>query len=232
MEPLGKTMKIEYNNNHSETDALKMHACTELPKYTTSCNWSDTCRCAIQGWLMHFLPKEEGIRRTNPIGPTKRQVTKARKRNRKKKSSKYLQTSNLDIDDNVLISNYSRTKKFDPIFQATPSTVTTTENDGRTITIETPDGQQLKRHPDDIKLYNSYHSPKKEETSESTIQEKDMLCKWHRIWQAPYNSDYYEAGNDDRDENYWEEAPQPIIRRSNRQRIPNRKYYNENFRPY
>ena len=84
MEPLGKTMKIEYNNNHSETDALKMHACTELPKYTTSCNWSDTCRCAIQGWLMHFLPKEEGIRRTNPIGPTKRQVTKARKRNRKK----------------------------------------------------------------------------------------------------------------------------------------------------
>ena len=143
MEPLGKTMKIVYNNNHSETDALKMHACTELPKYTTSCNWSDTCRCAIQGWLMHFLPKEEGIRRTNPIGPTKRQVTKARKRNRKKKSSKYLQTSNLDIDDNVLISNYSRTKKFDPIFQATPSTVTTTENDGRTITIETPDGQQL-----------------------------------------------------------------------------------------
>ena len=59
-----------------------------------------------------------------------------------------------------------------------------------------------------------------------------MLCKWHRIWQAPYTSDYYEAGNDDRDENYWEEAPQPIIRRSNRQRIPNRKYYNENFRPY
>ena len=59
-----------------------------------------------------------------------------------------------------------------------------------------------------------------------------MLCKWHRIWQAPYNSDYYEAGNGNRDENYWEEALQPIIRRSNRQRIPNRKYYNENFRPY
>ena len=32
--------------------------------------------------------------------------------------------------------------------------------------------------------------------------------------------------------NYWEEALQPIIRRSNRQRIPYQKYYNENFRPY
>ena len=84
MKPLGKKMKIAYNNNHSETDALKMHASTELPKYTTSCNRRDTCRYAIQGWFMHFLPKEEGIRRTNPIGKTKRQVAKARKRNRKK----------------------------------------------------------------------------------------------------------------------------------------------------
>ena len=59
---------------------------------------------------------------------------------------------NLDIGDNVLIRNYSRTKKFDPIFQPTPSTVTTVENDGRTITIETLDGQLLKRHSDDINL--------------------------------------------------------------------------------
>ena len=54
-----------------------------------------------------------------------------------------------------------------------------------------------------------------------TTQEKDILREWHRIWQAQYNRDYYGAGNDDGDENYWEEAPQPIIRRFNRQRIPN-----------
>ena len=165
---------------------------------------------------MHFIPKKEGIRRTNPIGTTKRQAVKARKKNRKK----------------FIIRNYSRTKKSDPIFLPTPSTVKATENDGRIITIETPNGQQLKRHPDSIKLCNNYHSCNKEETSEPTIQEKEILRKWHRIWQTPYNSDYYEAGNDDGDENYWEEALQPIIRRSNRQRIPYQTYYNENFRPY
>ena len=88
------------------------------------------------------------------------------------------------------------------------------ESGRRTIAIETPNGQQLKCHPDDIKLYNNYHSPKKEETSEPTIQEKDILREWHRIWQAPFNSNYYEAGNDDGDENYWKETPQPIIRHS------------------
>ena len=92
------------------------------------------------GMVYTLLSKKKGIRQTNPIG-TKRNKQLKREREIEKNSSKYRQTSNLDIGDNVLIRNYSHTKKFNPIFQLARSTVIAIESDGRTVTIETTNGQ-------------------------------------------------------------------------------------------
>ena len=80
-------------------------------------------------------------------------------------SSKYKKASEISIGDNVLVRNYRRRSKFQPLFIPEQYIVTGISDYGRKLNIERiADGQTLIRHPDDLKLFCLPARPAPEKT--------------------------------------------------------------------
>ena len=158
MRPLGKTMKIAHHNGVPEKTALN-----QLLQ-----NYRDTPHpsTGIPPAAMLFRDSIAGVfpKKSIPDSDveTARNYDKLQKCDKQDtiNSSKYKKTSNITVGDPVLVRNYRRRSKFQPIFAPEQYVVTGISDYGRKLKIErVSDGQELIRHPDDLKVHEVPSEP-------------------------------------------------------------------------
>jgi hypothetical protein len=85
-----------------------------------------------------------------------REKDKAMKQDRQDQvnASKYKIPSEFQIGDDVMLRNYRKSSKFDPVFLPEHCEIVECSDDGQFLTIERKrDGRIFKRHPDGVKCY-------------------------------------------------------------------------------
>ena len=219
MRPLGKTMKIAHATSTNEKEALS----------TLLNNYRNTPHPAtgIAPSAMFFRDGEQSIFPRHSV--TDQDVAAARERDLLLKkthqttvnSGKYRIPSHFSVGDQVLVRNYQKVRKFDPTFLPEQFVVIDVTNNGQCILIEgMSNGTTLKRHPDDLKLFEGpIISPHLEEKQ----SERDVLHEhMSRLSQAVGDDDAYEM-----------ETPKLLYdmgnRRSQRFGRANPRYYNEDY---
>jgi hypothetical protein len=219
MRPLGKTLKIGHRNHQSEAQNVQevLNSYRQTPHPSTGIPPAD----------MMF---RDGLRSTFPRRTvTDDLVAQSRQRDLKLKmkneeevnSSKYRQASSFRVGDRVLVRNYKKSSKFDPLFLPEPFVVTVIDGNSNKITIQAK-GQILDRHPDDIKLFHGvYNDSCADEETSNNFQFGEL-----------------EYDDDSADEGVIFSHPHPVNaappiqqepRRSNREKTRNPRYFNDNF---
>ena len=196
MKPLGKAMKMAIDSSNSLQTAL-----THLLN-----NYRDTPHPATG------LPPSAMLFRDPPnsvfprVAVSDKQIQVARKQDVESKlerqvdvnSSKYKKRSEVGIGDWVLIRNFNKKSKFDPLFQPKPCMVKQSENGW--VVLER-DGSSYRRHLDDIKPLQ-YQPPQKNATDIAA----DTDTEWQ--WKIP---------EQDEDESYGFLLPDNIQQRNQRE---------------
>ena len=177
MKPLGKVMKIAAHNKQSEQGALSqlLNDYRSTPHPATGVPPSQMMfRDPPSGSFPSKELNDETIQRA--VSRDK-ELKKARKE--KINSSKYKKHEKTRKGDRVLLRNYKRTSKFQPLFLPDPFTVTSV--DGAKITGER-DGKVLKRHLDDVKTIPV--NIQKTSTSPNTeiSKSQDSVGSWQRAF--------------------------------------------------
>ena len=149
MRHLGKAMKIAHMNKENEKDSLEL----------LLNNYRDRPHSATGLTPVSMLFRDD----KRSIFPRKSVRTKgiieAKEKDQKMKlqrtnglnESKYKKEDEIDIGDRILIRNYRKEHKFDPLFLPQPYLVFSTNKNYVTIQNEF-DGGVLNRHRDDIKV--------------------------------------------------------------------------------
>ena len=179
MKPLGKTMKIAHYNMNSEKKALQ-----KLLE-----NYRDTPHPAtgVPPSAMLFRDSLSGSFPRKSV--TEDMIQSARQHDAKQKleyqnsanQSKYKKQSQVSVGDQVLVRNYKKRSKFDPIFLPEPFVITEIRDQGRKLELEKiDDGKVLYRHPDDIKktvISDRHSETSNENTSDPWNDQWDLLCE-------------------------------------------------------
>ena len=140
-------------------------------------------------------------------------------------ASKYRKESEFQPGELVLLRNFNKTSKFDPIFNPEPYTILDVDPVAKKLVLESSStSRQMIRHPDDVK---SYHGSK----LRNSIAEDPS----HPVGFPHSNEEYeddVETVAEDSNENATAaestvESPPP--RRSERQRALNQRYFNDDF---
>ena len=220
MRPLGKTMKIAHASHSSEKAALQ----TLLQNYRNTPH-STT---GISPATMMFRDGEQTV--FPRVKVTDEQVAAAQAQeliqkqcNQEKiNSGKFRVSSCFAVGDRVLMRNYNKTRKFDPIFSPDPCVVVDVADNGRLLTIERlRDGAEFRRHPDDVRLFHGDTDNLQRIPTEQEIF-KEYLSQFPHY-----------AEDEDADGDSWEPLQEQQVQapggRPQRVRQPNRRYYNENF---
>ena len=152
MKPLGKAMKIAHYTGSNEQKTL-----TKLLD-----NYRDTPDPAT-GIPPSGMMCRNTFSNTFPskaISDSEVELSKAHDHHLKEKreqavnSSKYKKPSDIKIGDFVILKNFNRKSKFDPIFLPDQYMVTDATDHGRKLVVKrTSDNQLLIRHPDDVKPF-------------------------------------------------------------------------------
>ena len=88
-------------------------------------------------------------------------------------SSKYRKSSDMSAGDIVMIRNYKKHSKFDPVFIPEAFKVLDVSEDGRLlIIVRNCDGKTFRRHPDDVKPFKGQFPAITERISEDK--------QWHK----------------------------------------------------
>lgn len=188
MRPLGKTMKIANYNRSNDRQALD-----NLLR-----NYRDTPHPSTG------IPPSAMLFRSSMSGPFPARavndddVEAARKYDRQQKidkeeqinNSKFKQYSNIALGEPVLVRNYQRTSKFQPLFAPEQYIVTGIGDHGRKLEIERcSDGQTLLRHPDDLKRFHIPTCP----TTQRRVyvpNQWDMLNPYYQDQDIEYSNRY------------------------------------------
>ena len=139
------------------------------------------------------------------------------------------------MGDQVLVRNYNKKSKFEPIFLPERFVVADIMANGRIILVQsTRTDRFLRRHPNDLKHFEG-NIP--EPTNDRTFSEQDILQAWREAFASI--DDSFEHGMDDEDSgDEYEQVPlvrPPRERRPNtivrpqRERRPNTRYFNDNL---
>ena len=222
MRPLGKTMKIAHHSNKNEKEAIN----------TLLNNYRNTPHPAtgVPPSAMLFRDGENSIFPRQSA--TQEEIDAARKRDVEQKQEhelklndqKYKTRSQFKEDDHVLIRNYRKASKFDPIFMPEQYKIAQVSDQGRCLTLERiKDCVRLKRHPDDVKKYDGEFD---QENTVNTPSESETLQQY--MSKFAQMADNYEEWYDDCEEPNYAQV-QGNVRRSARNRQQNTRYYNENF---
>ena len=228
MKSVGKTMKIATQDRVSEKDALSqlLSNYRDTPHPATGVTPND---------MMFRDPPQSSFPRREI---TQQQIDNARTRDAELKhirqqkinASKYRQESIFRVGDTVLIRNFNKTSKYDPLFQRSPLVVKEVQNNGRCLTLQRlSDGKVYQRHPDDVKKYNGPWLP-------PPVQQQalgDEQCAQYLQGQM------WDLYNDESDYEMTFSTPLPPPpgfpplpqqnQRPVRQRLPNPRYYNDNL---
>ena len=164
-------------------------------------------------------------------------------RQEKINAGKYRQQSVFGVGDIVLMRNYDKTSKYDPLFQFSPLMVTEVQNGGRCLTIQRiSDGMTFKRHPDDLKPFKQHNTMQQ---SSNTLQHSDSATNLNEEQDAAIalqNSLHHQHSGHDDDElisfTFTQPPPNnippppgfpPLPGRPVRQHIPNPRYFNDHM---
>ena len=220
MRPLGKTMKIAHHTNSDVNAALQqlLENYRDTPHPSTGIPPSQMLfRDGMSGTFPYKPLDEKKIQ----LGIDKDKENKLQVE-QKINSSKFKKKLNLTIGDNVLIRNYKKRSKFDPIFLSEPFVVADVRDQGRSILVERiTDGQMFLRHPDDLRLTKTTAKSKKptenynyvDSSDEEPFDPTEHLPRYQQ--QLPQNDPEVPAQ---------EQAEEQIIRRSERNRRPPERY--------
>ena len=152
MKPIGKTMKITHHKGQDEKAALQ-----KLLE-----NYRDTPHPSTGVPPAAMLFRDSMTSAYPRKSVTEDKIETARRYDEQQKShhesdvnsSKYKQHANISLGDQVLVRNYNKTQKFQPLFCPEQYVVTDIADYGRKLQIERlSDGQTLVRHPDDLKQF-------------------------------------------------------------------------------
>ena len=153
MKPLGKAMKIGFNNKASETETLQsfLQSYRDTPHPSTGV--SPGAMLLRDGYRSIF-PRTQ---LSNKEVTDARELDNQHKNKRKMEynSSCRAKASNFQIGDQVLVRNFYKKSKFEPYFLPERFCITDTLAGGKIILVQsTRTGKFLKRHPNDLKMYN------------------------------------------------------------------------------
>ena len=230
MKPIGKAVKAACSQGNTEQKALSaaLRSYRQTPHIATG----------IAPSAMLF---RDGVKDGFPRAHvTEEQVVAARANDHKQKQkkqeqinqSKYRAESNFVVGEHVLVRNYKKHSKFDPMFIPEPFRVTDIHQSSKTITIRREnDGLELKRHPDDLKRFHGSSSVTMPSSFDAPYTASD-----NESFFMPSNADEDDAAGDsgiifgeERRELVEEDAREEAPRRSTRERIPNQRYVNDSF---
>lgn len=234
MKPLGKTMKIAHETKTNKGEALQ-HLLQ---------NYRDTPHpaTALPPGSMMF---RHGYRTTLPrVSVNSHQVDQARLRDQEQKkereakvnASKFRKATPIDIGDTVMLRNFNKKRKFDPNFSKDTFKVIAKSKENTVITVAREiDGMIFKRHPNDIKIVHN-PSDDKAERIMTEFEEIQMFHKQFAMLPDTEESDLHNIfidslpmhTNDSETSSPTASEPQ-TLRRSERTRKPNSRYFNEEF---
>ena len=175
MRPLGKSLKIANYSNVSEKDALnslmKNYRNTPHPATGISPNHMLFNTPTSDVFPRKFV-SEEDIQHAKKYDHLKKQIYED-----KINSTKYIKNSNILVGDTVIIRNYKKQRKFDPIFHPDQYIVLSIRDFGRRLELERlRDGKLFSRHPNDVKKV--HENP---ENPQNTESEQPMTDLWKEI---------------------------------------------------
>ena len=223
MKPLGKTMKIAQNGTR-ENDALQQ----------LILNYRDTPHPAT-GLATGTMMFRDRYRTVFPrVSATEKQVQEARKKDKMMKeirqdrinTSKFRKTTRIKIGDFVLLRNFNKTRKFDPVFGHDIHKIVVIVTDSVVMAKREKDGKLFKRHLDDIKMANQFDIQSQpvlnKVTEKSEVEEFHKICEEIQHEEYSDNSDIIFTSGSITDTNEG-------LRRSGRERCQNTLYFNDNF---
>ena len=132
-------------------------------------------------------------------GARQRDLNQKKTHQEKVNSGKFKITSHYDLGERVLVRNYKKTRKFEPVFLPQEYVIVDISDKGQYLTLEAvKDGSVLTRHPDDVKKYAGptllSHPREDEQFSERKIHQEYMS----RLSQAAGDEDYDDGSPWDR----------------------------------
>lgn len=239
MKPLGKAMKIGNSNHQKETEVL-----SNLLK-----NYRDTPHPAtgVSPSAMMFRDGQKYCFPRKAISES--QVKDARNRDHAQKqerqisfnAAKYTHPASLNIGDKVLLRNYKKKSKFDCTFIPGDYYVIGTSDDGRQVLVESDlDKKLFRRHPDDLKKFeesavesvrSGTGSPQQyDEDYQMEDNDDDDGDDKDHILDGPHTDAATEAVNAEDNQHVIPHPHENLhLRRSSRQPIPNKRYFNPDF---
>ena len=232
MKSVGKTMKIATQNKNSERDALAqlLSNYRDTPHPATGVTPND---------MMFRNPPQSCFPRRDVL---EQHIHDARvrdaeiKNDRQEKinSGKYRHQSTFQVGDKVLIRNFNKTSKYDPLFQTSPLVITDVQNNGRCLTLQRlSDGKVYQRHPDDVKPYKGTAA-----TLPPPQQQQQLTTPANEQFTHYFQKQMWDLHNEDDDEGVTLSVPLlpppgfpplPQHQRPLRQRTPNPRYFNDNL---
>ena len=230
MKPLGKAMKIATQNKVPKDIALAQL----LQDYRDTPNPATH----VSPGAMLF---RDGYRTTFPrTHASEDKIEKAKARDQKLKlersekvnSSKYCKQSDIKVGETVILRDFNRKSKFDPIFPQVFHEIIDISRNNSVVTVRRKkDGRVLRRHPDDIKV--SAAPPALPKKKQSHFSEQEQLSQFHRMFNSSrseeddftlFTQNVNGRPNEDADDVVTRE-----LRRSCREKKPNPRYINEDM---
>ena len=148
MRPLGKAMKIGRQQGQSEEKILQatLNSYRQTPHKSTNIPPS---AYLFRDGMKNDMPR---------ISASEKDISEAIKRDEESKkineeqvnSSKFRKDSNLKVGDTVLVRNFKRQIKFDPVFMDIPYQIISIDDKHNKIQLRNKDSILI-RHPDDVK---------------------------------------------------------------------------------
>ena len=217
MRPLGKTMKIAHASHTREDEALQ----------TLLSNYRNTPHPAT-GISPASMLFRDGVRSVFPRQvASEKEVQAARTRDLDQKkahqekvnSGKFRISSHYALGETVLVRNYKKTRKFEPVFLPQQFVIVDISDNQQCLTLEgVEDGLTLKRHPDDVKKFAK--PPTSGPREEEQFSEREILQEYRNRLSAAEEEDYDDGSP-------WDTAVSTERPTRTRQRNP--RYYNEDF---
>ena len=155
MRPLGKALKVGFQNNVAEKETLKkmINSYRQTPHPATGIAPADMMfRDGLKSNFPRRKLNDDDIKKAK-----ERDLQLKKMRENDVNFSKYRKQSEFRIGDYVLARNYRRKSKFDPLFERIPYVVIDINDVRNKITLEGGNGFRVCRHPDDIKRYCGMH---------------------------------------------------------------------------
>ena len=224
MKPLGKTMKIAVQNKTRKDVVLAKFLSNYRDTPNPATNIAPGARLFRDGYRSTFPRKQV----------TDEEIQQAIERDQKLKAkradeinaSKYRKQADIKIGNTVLIRDLNKRSKFDPMFPKVFYKVISISRNNTVITIKRDnDGKVFRRHPDDVKVWNIPIPQQREEESFQQT-EKESIMQFHNAFNATHDDEYDFTVFDDTAREDVARVPTQELRRSERTRRPNPRYYN------